>query len=244
MPILPPNRDAMGTAIRDYFEHGSTKPLRVLSSMFDADVLPVTTLFRTFDEMNPIEQTAIEQSSGRTLDVGAGAGCHTLELQTRGINVTAIDISTLAVETMLKRGVEYARAVDFFEMPAEERFDTILMLMNGTGIAGTLNNLEKIFERLDLLLTEGGQLLIDSSDLRYIFEDEDGTFDPTEFDQYYGEVDYRMVYGKVRSEKFDWLYADFDTLKQCAERMGYKATIVCEGENFDYLARITRKTMS
>ncbi|MBQ2123498.1 MAG: methyltransferase domain-containing protein, partial [Bacteroidaceae bacterium] len=204
----------------------------------------VTTLFRTFDEMNPIEQTAIEQSSGRTLDVGAGAGCHTLELQTHGINVTAIDISTLAVETMLKRGVEDARAVDFFEMPAEERFDTILMLMNGTGIAGTLNNLGKIFERLDLLLADGGQLLIDSSDLRYIFEDEDGTFDPTEFDHYYGEVDYRMVYGNLRSEKFDWLYADFDTLKQYAERMGYEATIVYEGENFDYLARITRKTMS
>ncbi len=244
MPTLPPQRDAMGTAIRDYFEHGSAKPLRVLSSMFDADVLPVATLFRTFDEMPPIERTAIELSTGHTLDVGAGAGCHTLELQARDINATAIDISTLAVETMLKRGVEDARAVDFFEMPAEERFNTILMLMNGTGIAGTLNNLQKIFERLDQLLADNGQLLIDSSDLRYIFEDEDGTFDPTEFDHYYGEVDYRMVYGKVRSEKFDWLYADFDSLKQCAERMGYEATIVCKGENFDYLARITKKTKS
>ncbi len=240
MPLIPTHRDAMGTAIREYFTHGSTKPLRVLSSMFDPDILPLPTLFRTFEEMNLIERTAIEHCKGHTLDVGAGAGCHTLELQHRGIDATAIDISTLAVETMLRRGVKDAKAEDFFEFTPTHRFDTILMLMNGTGIAGNLSNLKNIFERLNILLADNGQLLIDSSDLRYVFEDENGNFDPTDFSHYYGEVDFCMVYGKIRSEKFNWLYVDFETLKSHAESMGYKAEIICEGENYDYLARITR----
>lgn len=244
MSILPPHRDAMGTAIREHYTKGSTKPLRVLSSMFDTDILPVATLFRTFDEMSPLEQKAIELSRGKTLDVGAGAGCHTLELQKRGFAVTAIDISSLAVETMQSQGITDARVEDFFEMTPETPYDTILMLMNGTGIVGTLSNLPTLFDRLDLLLSNEGQLLIDSSDLRYVFEDEEGNFDPTEFDHYYGEVDYQMAYGKIRSEKFNWLYADFETLKQCANSKGYNAEIICEGNNYDYLARITRKTKS
>ena len=241
MPLLPPHRDPMGAAIRDFFTKGSAKPLRVLSTMFDSDVLPVSTLFRSFEAMNRMEQVALNHAEGHVLDVGAGAGCHTLPLQERGLHVTAIDISPLSVETMQQRGVIDARQEDFFTMVPDTTFDTILMLMNGTGIVGTLDNLPRLFERLDVLLAPGGQLLVDSSDLRYVFEDEDGNFDPTEFDSYYGEVDYQMTYGKVRGERFNWLYVDFPRLKECAAIKGYHAEIVCEGDNYDYLARIKRK---
>jgi hypothetical protein len=145
---------------------------------------------------------------------------------------------------MQSQGITDARVEDFFEIATETPYDTILMLMNGTGIVGTLSNLPTLFDRLDLLLSNEGQLLTDSSDLRYVFEDEDGNFDPTEFDHYYGEVDYQMAYGKIRSEKFNWLYVDFETLKQCANSKGYNAEIICEGNNYDYLARITRKAKS
>jgi SAM-dependent methyltransferase len=241
MPLLFPQRDPMGAAIRDYHAKGSAKPLRVLSTMFDDDVLPVSTLFRSVDEMNKMEQVALSCAEGRVLDVGAGAGCHTLPLQERGLHVTAIDVSPLSVETMQQRGVIDARQEDFFTMASDVTFDTILMLMNGTGIVGTLDNLPLLFDRLDTLLAPGGQLLVDSSDLRYVFEDEDGNFDPTEFDNYYGEVDYQMVYGKVRGERFNWLYVDFPRLQSCAEMKGYRAELLCKGENYDYLACIKRK---
>ena len=241
MPLLPPHRDPMGAAIRDFFVKGSAKPLRVLSTMFDADVLPASTLFRTVEEMNGMEQVALSRAEGRVLDVGAGAGCHTLPLQERGLHVTAIDISPLSVETMQQRGVIDARQEDFFTMAPDVAFDTILMLMNGTGIVGTLDNLPLLFDRLDVLLAPGGQLLVDSSDLRYVFEDEEGHFDPTDFDSYYGEVDYQMVYGKVRGERFNWLYVDFPRLKECAAIKGYHAEILCKGDNYDYLACIKRK---
>lgn len=148
------NNDPMGRAISEYYRTGTAGRLRVFSPMFEEDEIPLETLFRTYDTMPAIERRAIDMAQGRTLDVGAASGCHSLALQKRGIGVTAIDISPLAVETMRLRGVRDARLQDFFTMEGE-RYDTILMLMNGIGIAGTLERLSEWFGRLDKVLAEG-----------------------------------------------------------------------------------------
>ncbi len=162
----------MGSAIKAYFEKGRAAKLRVFSPMFDEDEIPVKMLFRKENEMPPIERKALSMARGRTLDVGAGAGCHSLVLQQRGTDVMAIDISPLAVETMKLRGVKEVRQQDFFEV--DECFDTILMLMNGIGIVGRLQRMPLFFRLLDRILAPGGQLLCDSSDICYVFENEDG----------------------------------------------------------------------
>ncbi len=127
---------------------------------------------------------------------------------------------------------------DFFTL--EGQFDTILMLMNGIGIVGTLERLPKFFRQLDNILAPGGQVLCDSSDISYVFEDENGMIDiPNEMD-YYGEHSFRMQYKDTIGEPFDWLYIDADTLKENAAKNGYIAEIVAEGEHYDYLARITK----
>ena len=164
--------DPMGHAIADYFATGRAGRLRVFSPMFDEDEIPVATLFRTCDEMPAVEQEALDTASGAILDVGAGAGCHALALQAMEKQVTAIDISPLAVQTMRERGVKDVREQDFFTL--DGKFDTILMLMNGIGIVGTLSRLPAFFMQVDRLLAPGGQLLCDSSDICYIFEDEEG----------------------------------------------------------------------
>ena len=103
------DRDPMGRAIAEYFATGKAARLRVFSPMFDEDEIPVATLFRTRDEMPAIEREALEVASGAILDVGAGAGCHSLALQAMEKQVIAIDISPLAVETMRERGVHDVR---------------------------------------------------------------------------------------------------------------------------------------
>lgn len=242
------DKDPMGAAIADYWRNGVAGRLRVFSPDFDEDEMPVDELFRTFDEMPPLEQTALRLAQGRTLDVGAGAGCHSLALQERGINVTAIDISPLSVETMQKQGVEHALEQDFWKV--EEQYDTILMLMNGIGIVGTLDALPRFFRHIDSILAPDGQLIIDSSDVRYIYEDEEGNtpfrrneagivIDP-ETGRYYGEYLYQMQYKRIRGEEFRWLYIDFDTLKTAAEVAGMKAELIAEGEHYDFLAKIFR----
>ena len=234
--LLSPQKDPMGAAIADYFHKGRAAKLRVFSSQFEEDEIPAEQLFRTFDEMPPLEQEALLLASGKILDCGAGSGCHALALQDMGKEVEAIDISPLSVEVMQKRGVRQAYQINLFDENYLQKFDTILMLMNGSGIIGKLENMGAFFTKMKQLLNPGGCIYMDSSDLRYLFEDEDGSFLVDLAAGYYGEIDFRMQYKQIKGEPFDWLYVDFQTLSYYAAENGFKAELVQEGEHYDYLA--------
>ena len=234
--LLSPHKDPMGAAIADYFTKGRAAKLRVFSSQFDEDEIPAEQLFRTFDEMPVLEQEALRRATGKILDCGAGSGCHALALQDMGKQVEAIDISPLSVETMQKRGVRQAYCVNLFDEHYLQKFDTILMLMNGSGIIGKLENMSTFFAKMKQLLNPGGCIYMDSSDLRYLFEDEDGSFLIDLAGGYYGEIDFCMQYKQVKGDTFDWLYIDFQTLSYYASENGFRAELVKEGEHYDYLA--------
>lgn len=238
--LIAASRDAMGAAIDEYQRTGRAAKLRVLSTMFDEDEIPVSHLFRTENEMPELEQKALQMATGKILDVGAGAGCHAIVLQERGADVTAIDISELSCETMRNRGIRQVQCINLFDKRLSGPFDTILMLMNGTGIVGKLKQMPDFLLRISELLSPDGQLLIDSSDLKYLYENEDGSYDIDPMGPYYGEVDYQMVYRKIKGEPFDWLYVDFETLRMIAESNGLVCELVAEGEHYDYLARIKK----
>ncbi|MBR1726467.1 MAG: class I SAM-dependent methyltransferase [Muribaculaceae bacterium] len=230
--------DPMGRAIAEYQTTGRAERLRVFSPMFDEDEIPVATLFRDVDQMPAIEREALRLTRGATLDVGAGAGCHSLPLQARGIDVTAIDLSPLAVETMRQRGVRRATEQDFYD--TRGKYDTILMLMNGIGIVGTLAEMPRFFSQLDRILAPGGQVLCDSSDICYVFENEDGIIELPPGEGYYGELEYRMQYRDTIGEPFAWLYIDPDTLAEQALRHGFRAEVIARGDHYDYLALIQK----
>lgn len=237
---LTEREDPMGAAIRDYFRQGKSAQLKVLSSLFDDDEMPVAHLFRSYHEMPPLEQRALNEARGKVLDVGAGAGCHALALQERGFDVTAVDISPLSCETMKERGVANVECVNIFNQRFQERFDTLLLLMNGTGIAGKLSRLPQLLSRLKQLMNPGAQILIDSSDLRYVYEDENGVLDVDLNGAYYGEVDYQMTYRNIIGKSFNWLYADSVVLAECCRQCGLKCEILAQGNHYDYLARIVQ----
>ncbi len=238
--VLNTSADPMGAAIYDYHMNGKAETLRVFSSQFEEDEIPVGDLFRELEDMPELERTALDMAHGSILDVGAGSGCHSLALAKLGKSAVAIDISPLSVGVMRERGVD-ARQINLYDESFDEKFDTVLMLMNVTGIIGTLENMPAFFARIRQLLNPGGSLLIDSSDLRYLFEEEDGSLMIDLADDYYGLLDYQMQYKDVLGEPFDWLYVDFDTLAFYAEENGFEAELVAEGEHYDYLARLTTK---
>lgn len=231
--------DPMGAAIRDYHLLGKAARLRVMSSMFDEDEMPVDHLFRTFDNMPHLEQKALNMAYGKVLDIGAGAGCHALALQERGMDVKAIDISPLSCKVMKERGIKDVECVNLFCKQLQGKYDTLLLLMNGTGIAGKLSQLPALLNRLKELLSEEGQILIDSSDLKYIYENEDGSMDIDLNAPYYGEVDYQMQYRDIKGEPFDWLYTDPMLLASVSKQCGLQCQIMEQGEHYDYLAKLT-----
>ncbi len=231
----------MGTAIADFYRTRKASRLRVFSSQFDEDEIPVGQLFRSEKEMPTLEKLALKLSVGRVLDVGAGAGCHALALQESRRDVCAIDISPLSVEVMRLRGVKDARQANLFDESFDEKFDTILMLMNGSGIIGKVERMPLFFSRIKQLLNPNGFVLMDSSDLKYLFEDEDGSYTIDLAGAYYGEVDFQMQYKGVKGEPFDWLYIDPQTLAFHAEANGFECEVLRQGSHYDYLVKLSVK---
>ncbi len=233
-------KDLFGKAILDYQTNNSPEDLLTETSISEADEMSVTYLFRNYNEMPKLEQKALQLAKGKVLDVGCGAGSHALELQNeRKLNVTAIDISENAVRACQLRGIENVKVANILDLDTENKFDTILLLMNGTGIFGTLNETAKYLQKLKSVLNEAGQILIDSSDLIYMFDqDEDGAYS-IPADGYYGELTFTVQYKGETEETFPWLYLDYNTLQNAAIANGLQCELVAEGEHFDYLARLT-----
>ncbi len=230
----------MGRAIWDYFKNDNPEDLQTETSISELDELPVDYLFRGFDEMNKIEQKALKLANGKVLDIGAGAGSHSLYLQNeRNLEVSALDISPKAIEVCQLRGIQNAVHANMLEF-SEGTFDTILLLMNGTGIFQSLNVIDIYLQKLHSLLNKNGQILIDSTDILYMFdEDEDGGI-LIPADGYYGELDYIVHYKGESEEPIKWLYLDFNTLKNAAENNGFSSERILQDED-SYLARLTKK---
>ncbi|MDP5202507.1 bifunctional 2-polyprenyl-6-hydroxyphenol methylase/3-demethylubiquinol 3-O-methyltransferase UbiG [Flavobacterium sp. DG2-3] len=235
-------KDLFGKAIFDFYTKNSPEDIITETSISEEDEMSVEYLFRTYNEMPKIEQKALQLANGKILDVGCGAGSHALSLQNeRNLEVTAIDISKKAIETCRLRGIKNVKVQSILDFEGE-KFDTILLLMNGTGIFGQLKNCNTYLTKLKSLLNPGGQILIDSSDIIYMFdEDEDGgKWIPSEND-YYGELVFNISYKGEKEEPFDWLYLDYNTLQNAAIANGLNCELILEGEHYDYLARLSIK---
>lgn len=233
-------KDLFGKAILDYQTNNSPEDLVTETSISEADEMPVSYLFRTYNEMPELEQKALQLAKGSVLDVGCGAGSHTLALQNeRKLDVTAIDISENAVKACQLRGIENVKVANILDLDVKNKFDTILLLMNGTGIFGTLKETDKYLQKLKSLLKDEGQILIDSSDLIYMYDqDEDGAYCiPAE--GYYGELTFTVQYKGETEDTFPWLYLDYNTLQNAAIANGLKCELLLEGEHFDYIAKLS-----
>ncbi|MBU2928467.1 class I SAM-dependent methyltransferase [Winogradskyella psychrotolerans] len=230
------SKDLFGKALLDYQNDNYSEDIITSTNISDEDSLPLPYLFRRYSEMPKLEQTALQLAKGKVLDVGCGAGSHALWLQDKGVTVKAIDSSKGAVEVALKRGVTNTELKPLLE--ETETFDTILLLMNGTGIFQELSQVAHYLKHLKSLLNPDGQILIDSSDISYMYEDDDGGMWLDLNQGYPGELDYFLSYKGEKETPMKWLYLDFETLKTACLTIGLKCDKVIDGEHFDYLARL------
>ena len=230
--------DLFGKAMLDFQTNNSPSALVTETNISEQDEMSVAYLFRSYQEMPKLEQKALQLSNGKILDVGCGAGSHGLYLQNeKNLQVTAIDISENAIKTCQLRGLNNAKVQNILDLE-NQNFDTILLLMNGTGIFGTLNEVPKFLQKLKSILNPNGQILIDSSDIIYMFDDNEqgGKWIPG--DKYYGELTFTISYKNQTETPFPWLYLDYNTLQNAAHANGLQCELIMEGDHFDYLAKL------
>lgn len=231
-------KDPFGHAIHDYVKGSPTPDIIVRSELCEDDSMEVELLFRDFEEMPELEQIALKRCSGKILDVGAGAGCHAKWLKQQGLEVSLIELSKGAVEYHITQELN-SRCIDFFDLKGEQ-YDTLLFLMNGIGIGGELKNLERTLRQAYELTTPKGKVLCDSSDLRYLYEDDEGGYWVNLNAEYYGEYDFQMQYKETQGDWFKWLYVDFHTLSDCAEKVGFSVELLYD-KDYHYLVELTKK---
>lgn len=230
-------KDIFGMAMKAYYFKKDETPIMVHSPDFDDDEIAIEYLFRDFTEMPKTEQKALKLAYGNVLDVGCGAGSHALYLQQKDIDVKAIDTSAGAIAIAKERGVKNAEVKDFYAEIGQ--YDTLLFLMNGTGIIGNLINTDNFLNICKEVLKPGGQILIDSSDLSFLKDEEEPNDDLDR--KYIGEIDFCISYKGEKSDYFPWLYMDFDLLKLAAQKNNFNCELIVEGEHYDYLAKLTVK---
>ena len=226
--------DLPGKAIYDFYFKKSKDRLFVHDGFGPKVEMPLSVYFRPISKMPKLERKALELCSGKILDVGAGAGSHALELQTNDFDVFANEISPAACDVMKARGIENVICEDIFKYKGE-KFDTLLLLMNGIGLCSDLKGFEKFLIKAEELLNPNGRLIFDSCDVSYMFE---GIEKPGYY--YFGEVKCRYEYQKQITDWFSWLYLDSEKMRELAFKNGWHSEIVFEDENDQYLAILTK----
>ncbi len=230
--------DIYGKALLDYQNGKYLEDIKTHSTIGREDIYPLPYLFRNFDKMPKLEQEALKLANGKILDIGCGSGSHSLYLQSQNKDIFAIDISKGAVETCKKRGLKNVVLQDIWDLK-NQKFDTILLLMNGAGMCGTLDKLVHFLKHLSTLLHKNGQILLDSTDVKYLYEDEQGNYNIDVTKKYYGETTFVMEYKGEKGLAFDWLYVDFNTLQLLAEKCNLQCECILQDNMDGYLARIT-----
>ncbi|MGV3509528.1 MAG: class I SAM-dependent methyltransferase [Sphingobacteriaceae bacterium] len=225
--------DVFGSALLDEFNNGAAEVLWLHNSYDEPEEMPMDVFFRNEDEMPEMELEALKICKGKVLDIGAGVGSHSLVLQKRGFDVTSVEISSDACAIMKNRGLKQVVNTNIYSFIGK-KYDTLLMLMNGIGLAGTIQNLPKLLLHCKSLLNDGAQIIFDSSDISYLYE---GL--PKPKNNYFGEICYQYEYKGNKSNWFEWLYVDKATMEDLVKRSGFKMEIICEDENDQYLARLS-----
>jgi len=232
-------KDIMGQAGMDYLLNPESNPIiEVWSDIAETEELPVSYFFRKYKEMPKLEQEALALSNGRILDVGAGLGTHSIYLQDKNRDVVALELSPLACEVMEKRGIKNVVNENFYNHNPSQKYDTILFLMNGLGVAQNIAGFPNFFKKLKELLAPEGKIIFDSSDLKYLFMEEDGSMVIDLNSNYYGEIVYKMNYKEYEGEEFPWIFIDEDLLSLLAEENGFRFTKLLDGPHYDYMGML------
>ncbi len=182
---------------------------------------------------------ALKHVHGRVLDIGCGAGMHTLYLQEQGVSVTAVDNSPKAIEVCRLRGVKDARILPITKISRHiEPFDSIIMLGNNFGLFANPQRAKRLLQRFNNLTFPGGTLIAESYD-PYQTEDPDHlAYHKLNIQRgrMAGQVRLRVRFRKHKTDWFDYLFVSQDEMLQILEGTGWQLNRFIESTTPAYIA--------
>ncbi len=201
--------------------------------------------FEQPEEFLEIDRIAYQLCRGRILDIGAGVGRFALPLQKQGLTVCAMEELPQAIAIMQERGVQDICSMeldDFLDQSiVNEKFDTVLMIMNGLGIVGTFDKLALFLDKIKPFLKPDGQILADSMSVNLSkVNDFSKHIEIQKMDgKYPGEVQLKFEYQGVLGSDVAWLHIDEIALASLAEKTGWVSDVIYRDDDGTYLTRLT-----
>jgi SAM-dependent methyltransferase len=226
-------QDILGSAIEAFFVKGDDTPIRVFINKNEEPEMYPNIFFRGYKNMLKYEKLALKETRGKVLDLGCAAGCHSLYLQSKGVDVTAVEVSEKSAIVARSRGVEKIINDDWRNLKLRN-FDTVLVLMNGMGLADSPAELKLMFRKLKSFLSPFGAILIDSTDVTYAKADW-----PMLDSEYFGKVQFELKY-KGKTQCFPWLFVDFETAVKAAKSVKLNVEVLERARNGHFLLRLSK----
>jgi SAM-dependent methyltransferase len=226
--------DVFGEALHNYYFHGEASRVLLHNTYGEPERYSLKAYFKSESDLSDLEIFCMDQCRGKILDIGSGTGTHTLYLQNRGHDVHALEISDYCVSIMKDRGVKNIINKDIFDFDGD-KYDTLLLLMNGIGISGNLDGFRKLLHKFSILLNPGGRVLFDSTDVTYLYHKV-----PVPLDHYFGELSFQFEYNGKFGRWFDWLYIDSHKIKSTVDNQIWNSNVIFEDGQDSFLMMLVK----
>lgn len=201
--------------------------------------------FLAYEQWQAAEQHHVDQAQGRVLDIGCGAGRHSLHLQQRGLDVTAIDLSPGAVEVCRRRGVRNAlvRSIAEIDAFAPSSFDTVLMLGHNFGLLGGADEARRRLGDLAAITSSHARILVNTLDPYRTDSPDHLAYHERnrQRGRMAGQIRMRVRYRGSVGEWFDYLFVSQAEMRALVEGTAWEVGSVVEGNGPTYFATLRKR---
>jgi SAM-dependent methyltransferase len=199
--------------------------------------------FSDYEDWHPIEQEAMQFVEGRVLDVGCGAGRHSLYLQKKGFDVLGIDVSPLVIKVCRLRGLKKAEVMAIEDVDFKpDSFDRTIMMGNNFGLFGSFKKARKLLRKFHRLASEKALIIAETRDP---YKTDNGAH--LEYHRLNkikgrmgGQVKIRNRFRKYVGRWFDYLMVSKEEMREILKGTGWKSRRFINSRNSRYLAIIQR----
>ena len=247
MKKLKPKEDAFGQEMwACYKGEEASEIVERDDGFFNASPKGPRLYFSEYEEWDPIEKKAMDSVEGRILDIGCGAGRHSLYLQKMGFDVLGIDSSPLAIKVCKLRGLKKAKVMAIEELDFKlNSFDTVIMMGSNFGLFGSFRNARRLLKKLHRITSKNGLIIASTRDTYK-------TDNPDHLHYHMlnkkrgrmaGQLRLRIRFRKCVGRWFDYLIVSKKEMEQILKGTGWKIREFIDSGNSAYIAIIEKEKM-